>query len=643
MSKRLSVLVFGLLLAPGLDPAIGHDGPGTGQGTERTWTHASGRLRFEGSFVALRGDQVRVRRHDGEELDLRLDALAVDDRRWVRDRQDAIARLNTEPKGMLLALNAPEPAESRFAPDIADAFKAFADKVKTRRDRDFFYVESDGMPEHRMMVGITAWQRQVPLPQPYTGANAWRVPLHPVPAKNPLSTNGRFLRGAIALAPNGVPIFNPLNNRGEDSYAIGELDEFGGHCGRADDYHYHVAPVHLEKAIGPGLPIAYALDGYPIFGYDEPDGSKRKRLDAFNGHEAAGQPYHYHASKTYPYLNGGFHGEVVEAGGQVDPQPRAEPIREAQQPLRGAKITDFRTPKPGVYSLTYEVRGRKGQIDYTIQKDGSVAFTETDPSGQVRAATYARRGRGPGGGGDRAANRPADEPPPPPPPGGRRPPENPLFLAVDTDRDGRLSPAEIARAPQALLALDRDGNGRLSEEEVRPSPPNDAPQQGGRGPAAEPPLEDFGTLKVSSPAFEDNGKFPVDFTCDGAGVSPPIEWKDAPKGTKSFALSLWHVPGPGSLKSYWVVSDIPAKVAALPRNVKGVGKVGLNDKHHAGYDPMCSQGPGAKTYHITVYALSKELNLDPSKATRDELLKAMGEARLAQKTLTYRYERGGQN
>ena len=641
MSKRLAMLVFGLRLASGLGPAMGHDGPGPGQGTERTWTHASGRLWFEGSFVALRGDQVRVRRHDGDEVDLRLDALADGDRRWVLQRKDAIARLNTEPARMLLALNAPEPDEARFAPDIADAFKAFADKVKIRRDADFFYVESDGMPSHQMMVGITAWQRQIPLPQPYTGANAWRVPLHPVPAKNPLSTNGRFLRGAIALAPNGVPIFNPLNNRGEDSYAIGELDEFGGHCGRADDYHYHVAPVHLEKAIGPGLPIAYALDGYPIFGYDEPDGSKRTRLDGFNGHEGAGHPYHYHASKAYPYLNGGFHGEVVEAGGQVDPQPRAEPIREAQQPLRGARITDFTTPKAGVYGLTYEVRGRKGQIDYTVNKNGSVAYGETDPSGQVRQETYTRRGRGPGGGEGRGANRAADEPPPPPP-GDRRPPENPLYLAVDADRNGHLSPAEIARAPKALLTLDRDKNGRLSEDEVRLSHPADAPR-GGRGPAAEPPLGDFGSLKVSSPAFEDNGKFSVDFTCDGAGVSPPIEWKDAPKGTKSFALSLWHVPGPGSLKSYWVVYNIPAQVAALPRNTRGIGKVGLNDKKHAAYDPMCSQGPGAKTYHVTVYALSKELDLDPSKATREELLKAMGEARLAQKTLTYQYERGERN
>ena len=54
----------------------------------------------------------------------------------------------------------------------------------------------------------------------------------------PLSLKTNFMKGAVAIAPNGVPIFNPLNNTGEDAYAIGELDQWGGHCGKADDYHY---------------------------------------------------------------------------------------------------------------------------------------------------------------------------------------------------------------------------------------------------------------------------------------------------------------------------------------------------------------------------------------------------------------------
>ena len=186
------------------------------------------------------------------------------------------------------------------------------------------------MPDHQMMVGIRAWQQQRPLPQSYSGNNAWRIPRHPRPARRPMSAKTNFFRGAIALAVNGVPIFNPIKNDGRtDTLLAGELDIYGGHCGRADDYHDHIAPVHLEKIVGQGQPVAYALDGYPIYGYSESDGSRVRKLDRLNGHEDANGHYHYHATKTYPYLNGEFYGQINERGGQVDPQPRSEPLRRA--------------------------------------------------------------------------------------------------------------------------------------------------------------------------------------------------------------------------------------------------------------------------------------------------------------------------
>ncbi|MCB1121648.1 MAG: YHYH protein, partial [Verrucomicrobiae bacterium] len=223
------------------------------------------------------------------------------------------------------------------------AFDAFSPHVRTYSDANYLYVESDGMPHHPMMVGITAWQQQVPIPQPYTGNNAWRIPLKPVPAKKPLSARFHFFRGAIALAANGIPIFNPIKNDGKtDTFLAGELDEYGGHSGRADDYHYHISPLHLQKILGERLPVAYALDGYPIFGLTEADGSAVRNLDAFNGHIGPDGDYHYHSSKSYPYLNGGFHGEVQERDGQVDPQPRAQGVRPYTRPLRGAKITGWK-------------------------------------------------------------------------------------------------------------------------------------------------------------------------------------------------------------------------------------------------------------------------------------------------------------
>jgi hypothetical protein len=290
---------------------------------------------------------------------------------------------------------------STFAARVASIFTSFAPKVKTRADDKFVYVESDSMPDHVMMVGITAWQQQVPIPQPYSGDNAWRIPLYPVVAKNPLSAKSHFFRGAIALAANGVPIFNPIKTDGRtDTLLAGELDQFGGHCGRADDYHYHIAPTHLQKLVGADKPVAYALDGYAIYGFAEPDGSAPGKLDEFNGHTTPGLGYHYHATKTYPYLNGGFHGEVVERDGQVDPQPRAGGVRPALPPWRGAKITGFTATNGTHFSVKVQFGAETHYVNYALNTDGSVKFDFVDAKGQVKTETYPPRTRGGGGGGD---------------------------------------------------------------------------------------------------------------------------------------------------------------------------------------------------------------------------------------------------
>ncbi|WP_351125483.1 YHYH protein, partial [Shewanella sp. T24-MNA-CIBAN-0130] len=83
----------------------------------------------------------------------------------------------------------------------------------------------------------------------YTDDNSWVIPLQPELADEPLMAQDNFMKGAIAIAANGIPIFNPLNNRGEDAKAVGELDNWGGHSGRADDYHYHLAPTHLQSQV----------------------------------------------------------------------------------------------------------------------------------------------------------------------------------------------------------------------------------------------------------------------------------------------------------------------------------------------------------------------------------------------------------
>jgi Pentapeptide repeats (8 copies)/YHYH protein len=273
-----------------------------------------------------------------------------------------------------------------------DPWTLYPKTVRASRTTTELIVESTGLPEHSMMIGITSWQQQVPLPQPYSGTNAWTIPLRGVLSDNPISTKNSLFRGAIALAINGVPIFNALNNRREDSFLIGELDQWGGHCGRADDYHYHAAPLHLGVRSGPSTPIAVALDGFPIYGLSEPDGSPVRALDAFNGHEDSNDTYHYHATLTYPYINGGMRGRVQVVGDQVDPQPTAAPVRPAGQPLRGATITSFAATGNNAYLLEYTLSNAKYSIHYELTS-GNYLFQFTDPAGIVRTETYPARTR----------------------------------------------------------------------------------------------------------------------------------------------------------------------------------------------------------------------------------------------------------
>lgn len=423
-----------------------HDGKPPGV---RLWKDADGLFELEASFVLAKDERVLLGKFDGSQVWIPLDKLSREDQVWVRARVREIQALNhgqlppgiqtgpvisprTKPDAAFVTLSvfaalafivvlAYRSRRQRFAvpfamivagplcmlaacsatnetnheeqqatnegppPAIFADFQAFKDKLKFRWTENYFFIDSNGLPDHPMMIGITNWQQQVPLQQAYTGKNAWQIPLKPKLAEKPISAKNALMRGAIALAVNGVPIFNALNNRGEDAFLIGELDAFGGHCGKGDDYHYHIAPLHLEKIVGKGKPIAYALDGFPLFGLTD------EKLDEFNGRFDDKGNYRYHSSKTYPYINGGMRGVVEVRGDQVDPQPRAGPIRPEGRPLKGAKITGFTVDEEKKnFSLKYEVKGETRKINYKVNPNGSFTFVFVDGKGNEQTETYTR-------------------------------------------------------------------------------------------------------------------------------------------------------------------------------------------------------------------------------------------------------------
>jgi phosphatidylethanolamine-binding protein (PEBP) family uncharacterized protein len=608
----------------------------------RVWKDAEGLFEWEASFVAIHENNVVLARMDGSSISIPLRRLSDIDQAWVVRRVQEIRAVNELWYGVaegqtrfargksawniqtagffaiasvvllagvsliarrprfpmpglvavfgLCALTLsctanPEPNEEIVASDegeppaIVAHFGAFKNKLKFRWNDSTLFIDSNGLPDHPMMVGITNWQQQVPLPQPYAGRNAWQIPLKPRMAETPISAKKALYRGAIALAVNGVPIFNALNNRGEDAFAIGELDEYGGHCGKGDDYHYHAAPLHLQKLVGEGNPIGYAMDGFPLYGLTN------EKLDEFNGRFDAQGDYRYHSTRTYPYINGGLKGVVQVKNDGVEPQPRAMPVRPAQNPLRGAKITGFTSnDEKTSFSLKYEVNGKTRKIDYAVQPDGGYQFKFVDESGQSQTETYTRR-----------------------------------------------------EGPEGKGGPDKKGGKKDDEKKKKGKGPGEGKGESERVSTVLFPKA--ARLKVASNALQEGKPIPAEFTGDGDGVSPPVSWSEGPPGTKAYALNIWHVPGPGSVKSYWVVYNIPAHVTSLPKNMRAIGTIGANDKGRAEYEPMKSKGPGIKEYHLSVFALSAEIRLNANQAGRADVLDAIKDLVLAEGTLTYTYER----
>ncbi|ARU49604.1 YbhB/YbcL family Raf kinase inhibitor-like protein [Sulfurospirillum diekertiae] len=110
------------------------------------------------------------------------------------------------------------------------------------------------------------------------------------------------------------------------------------------------------------------------------------------------------------------------------------------------------------------------------------------------------------------------------------------------------------------------------------------------------------------------------FGCDGANISPELHWSNAPKGTKSFAVTVYDPDAPtGSGWWHWVVFNIPSSINALPTDFGNVNKPAtivaiqsITDYGKTGFGGACPpKGDKAHRYIFTVHALSVDtLDLD---------------------------------
>ncbi|MFZ4576449.1 MAG: YbhB/YbcL family Raf kinase inhibitor-like protein, partial [Phycisphaerales bacterium] len=130
-------------------------------------------------------------------------------------------------------------------------------------------------------------------------------------------------------------------------------------------------------------------------------------------------------------------------------------------------------------------------------------------------------------------------------------------------------------------------------------------------------------------------------TCDGTSRAPALSWGTPPKGTKTFAVVMHHITRENDTHVYMVVANIPTASREIKSGDATLGTWGQNTVNRKdAYAPPCSQGPGDKTYTITLYALSAEAVLPKgTPLTRDALLAAIKDTTLGTATLDVKYAR----
>jgi Raf kinase inhibitor-like YbhB/YbcL family protein len=150
-------------------------------------------------------------------------------------------------------------------------------------------------------------------------------------------------------------------------------------------------------------------------------------------------------------------------------------------------------------------------------------------------------------------------------------------------------------------------------------------------------------IKITSSAFEEGGLIPAKYTCDGADVSPPLQWDAVPQGSKSIALICDDPDAPMGTWVHWVLFNLPAETNELAENISADkilpngARQGVSDFGRIGYGGPCPPG-GTHRYFFKIYALDAKIGLEAG-ANKRRLLKAMEGHILEQGQLVGKYKR----
>ena len=127
-------------------------------------------------------------------------------------------------------------------------------------------------------------------------------------------------------------------------------------------------------------------------------------------------------------------------------------------------------------------------------------------------------------------------------------------------------------------------------------------------------------MRISSPAFEAEGRIPAEYTCEGDDINPEIRIEEVPEDTESLVMILDDPDAPSKTWLHWLVYDIPPGKSVIAED-SVPGTEGTNDFDRRSYGGPCPPS-GEHRYYFRVYALDARLDLGEG-SFRSEVEKAM--------------------
>ena len=152
-------------------------------------------------------------------------------------------------------------------------------------------------------------------------------------------------------------------------------------------------------------------------------------------------------------------------------------------------------------------------------------------------------------------------------------------------------------------------------------------------------------MKLMSTAFENEGKIPIKYTCEGSNISPPLSWEGIPENAQVLSLVVDDPDSSSGKFVHWILYNLPKVPAELEEGASLSSRFseglreGINSFGEQGYNGPCPpRGDKEHRYVFHLFALRKKLNAG-GRIKRDQLMALMAGKIIDKAQLMAKYRR----